>query len=61
LRRSGHSINRTAELACYSLAQVKQIWAKVSQAEAERMRAFQEDALTERDGLAAAGHRDAQS
>lgn len=55
LRRSGHSITRTAELAGYSPAQVKRIWAEVSQAEAERMGAFQEDALTERDALASIG------
>ncbi|HCK4697983.1 TPA: recombinase family protein [Pseudomonas aeruginosa] len=54
LRRSGHSITRTAELAGYSPAQVKRIWAEVSQAEAERMGAFHEDALSEADALAAA-------
>ncbi len=55
LRRSGHSITRTAELAGYSRAQVKRIWAEVSQAEAEHMGAFQDDALSEADALAAAG------
>ncbi len=55
LRRSGHSITRTAELAGYSPAQVKRIWAEVSKDEAERMGAFQEDALSEADALAAAG------
>lgn len=55
LRRSGHSITRTAELAGYSPAQVKQIWAEVSKDEAERMGAFQEDALSEADALAAVG------
>lgn len=63
LRRSGHSITRTAELAGYSPAQVKRIWAEVSQAEAERMGAFQEDALSEADALAAAGdeHQEEQA
>lgn len=55
LRRSGHSITRTAELAGYSPAQVKRIWAEVSKDEAERMGAFQEDALSEADALAATG------
>ncbi len=55
LRRSGHSITRTAELVGYSPAQVKRIWAEVSKDEAERMGAFQEDALSEADALAAAG------
>ncbi|WP_143490722.1 helix-turn-helix domain-containing protein, partial [Pseudomonas aeruginosa] len=55
LRRSGHSITRTAELAGCSPSQVKRIWAaEVSQAEAARMGAFREDALTEADALAAA-------
>ncbi|WP_032337841.1 recombinase family protein, partial [Shigella flexneri] len=35
LRKSGYSINKTAELAGYSAAQVKRIWAEVSQAEAK--------------------------
>ncbi|ARV23410.1 resolvase [Xanthomonas citri pv. glycines] len=55
LRRSGHSITRTAELAGYSPAQVKRIWAEVSKDEAKRMGAFPEDALREVDALAAAG------
>lgn len=55
LRRSGHSITRAAELAGYSPAQVKRIWAEVSKDEAERMGAFQEDALSEADALAATG------
>ncbi len=55
LRRSGHSITRTAELAGCSPAQVKRIWAEVSKDEAERMGAFQEDALSEADALAATG------
>lgn len=55
LRRSGHSITRTAELAGYSPAQVKRIWAEASKDEAQRMGAFQEDALSEADALAAAG------
>ena len=55
LRKSGHSITRTAELAGCSPSQVKRIWAaEVSQAEAARMGAFREDALTEADALAAA-------
>lgn len=54
LRRSGHSITRTAELAGYSPAQVKRIWAEVSQAEAVHMGAFREDALTEADAMVAA-------
>ncbi|HBO5823769.1 TPA: recombinase family protein [Pseudomonas aeruginosa] len=60
LRRSGLSITRTAELAGYSPAQVKRIWAEVSQDEAERMGAFQEDALSEADALAAASQRGAR-
>ena len=59
LRRSGHSITRTAELAGCSPSQVKRIWAEeVSQAEARRRGAFTEDALTEADALAAAGQED---
>ena len=55
LRKSGHSITRTAELAGCSPSQVKRIWAvEVSQAEAVRMGAFREDALTEADAMAAA-------
>lgn len=55
LRKSGHSITRTAELAGCSPSQVKRIWAvEVSQAEAARMGAFCEDALTEADAMAAA-------
>lgn len=55
LRKSGHSITRTAELAGCSPSQVKRIWAvEVSQAEAVRMGAFCEDALTEADAMAAA-------
>ena len=55
LRRSGHSITRTAELAGCSPSQVKRIWAvEVSQAEAARMGAFRENALTEADAMAAA-------
>ena len=62
LRRSGHSITRTAELAGCSPSQVKRIWAaEVSQAEAARMGAFQEDALTEADALAAADQEDRQA
>ncbi len=54
LRRSGHSITRTAELAGCSPSQVKRIWAEeVSQAEARRRGAFAEDALSEADALAA--------
>lgn len=53
LRRSGHSINKTAELAGCSPAQVKRIWAEVSQAEAAKRGAFVEDAITEADVLAA--------
>lgn len=53
LRKSGHSITRTAELTDYSPSQVKRIWAEVSQAEAALMGAFTEDALTEADALAA--------
>jgi DNA invertase Pin-like site-specific DNA recombinase len=57
LRKSGHSITRTAELAGCSPSQVKRIWAvEVSQAEAARMGAFCEDALTEADAMAAADH-----
>ena len=59
LRRSGHSITKTAELAGYSPAQVKRIWAEVSKDETERMGAFQ-DALSEADALAAAGQRGAR-
>ncbi|HHQ2874687.1 TPA: recombinase family protein [Pseudomonas aeruginosa] len=55
LRRSGHSITRTAELSGYSPAQVKRIWAEISEGEAEHMVAFQEDALSEADALATAG------
>ncbi|HGF9279488.1 TPA: recombinase family protein, partial [Acinetobacter baumannii] len=55
LRKSGYSINKTAELAGYSAAQVKRIWAEVSQAEAKQHGAFVEDALTEADALAAVG------
>lgn len=55
LRKSGHSITRTAELAGCSPSQVKRIWAvEVSQAEAARMGGFREDALTEADAMAAA-------
>ena len=55
LRKSGHSITRTAELAGCSPSQVKRIWAvEVSQAEAARMGAFRENALTEADAMAAA-------
>ncbi|WP_446680238.1 helix-turn-helix domain-containing protein [Bordetella hinzii] len=57
LRRSGHSITRTAELSGYSPAQVKRIWAEISEGEAEHMVAFQEDALSEADALATAGQR----
>ena len=53
LRRSGHSINKTAELAGCSPAQVKRIWAEISQAEAVKRGAFVEDAITETDALAA--------
>ncbi len=60
LRQSGHSITRTAELAGYSPAQVKRIWAEVSKDEAERMGAFQEEALSEADAWAAAGQRGAR-
>lgn len=55
LRKSGNSIMRTAELTDYSPSQVKRIWAEVSQAEAARMGAFTEDALTEADAMAAVG------
>lgn len=54
LRRSGHSITRTAELAGCSPSLVKRIWAEVSKAEAAYMGAFREDALSEADALAAA-------
>lgn len=60
LRRSGHSIHRTAELAECSPSQVKRIWAEVSKAEAVRMGAFAEDALTEADALAATGRNQAE-
>ncbi|HDW0791010.1 TPA: recombinase family protein [Escherichia coli] len=60
LRKSGHSINKTAELAGYSAAQVKRIWAEVSQAEAKQHGAFVEDALTEADALAAVGQDERQ-
>lgn len=53
LRKSGHSINKTAKLTDYSPAQVKRIWAEVSKADADRMGAFAEDALSEADALAA--------
>lgn len=53
LRRSGHSINKTAELAGCSPAQVKRIWAEASQSEAAKRGAFIEDAITEADALAA--------
>jgi DNA invertase Pin-like site-specific DNA recombinase len=62
LRRSGHSITRTAELAGCSPSQVKRIWAEeVSQAEARRRGAFAEDALAEADALAAADQEDAKA
>jgi DNA invertase Pin-like site-specific DNA recombinase len=62
LRRSGHSITRTAELAGCSPSQVKRIWAEeVSQAEARRRGAFTEDALTEADALAAADQEGAKA
>ncbi len=60
LRKSGYSINKTAELAGYSAAQVKRIWAEVSQAEAKQHGAFVEDALTEVDALAAVGQDERQ-
>lgn len=60
LRKSGYSINKTAELAGYSAAQVKRIWAEVSQAEAKQHGAFVEDALTEADALAAVGQDERQ-
>ncbi len=60
LRKSGHSINKTAELAGCSPAQVKRIWAEVSQAEAKQRGAFVEDALTEADALAAVGQDERQ-
>lgn len=60
LRKSGHSINKTAELAGCSAAQVKRIWAEVSQAEAKQHGAFLEDALTEADALAAVGQDERQ-
>lgn len=59
LRKSGYSINKTAELAGYSAAQVKRIWAD-SQAEAKQHGAFVEDALTEADALAAVGQDERQ-
>lgn len=46
LRKSGYSINKTAELAG-TVRPVKRIWAEVSQAEAKQHGAFVEDALTE--------------
>lgn len=49
-----------AELAGYSAAQVKRIWAEVSQAEAKQHGAFVEDALTEADALAAVGQDERQ-
>ena len=52
--------NKTAELAGYSAAQVKRIWAEVSQAEAKQHGAFVEDALTEADALAAVGQDERQ-
>jgi DNA invertase Pin-like site-specific DNA recombinase len=55
LRSIGQSIAETAKLAGCSPSQVKRIWAaEVSKAEAARMGAFREDALTETDALAAA-------
>ncbi len=60
LRKSGHSISKTAELAGCSPAQVKRIWAEVSQAEAKQRGAFVEDALTEADALAAVGQDERQ-
>ncbi|HBZ3665537.1 TPA: recombinase family protein, partial [Klebsiella pneumoniae] len=60
LRKSGYSINKTAELAGYSAAQVKRIWAEASQAEAKQHGAFVEDALTEADALAAVGQDERQ-
>ncbi|HCN6487968.1 TPA: recombinase family protein [Escherichia coli] len=57
---AGYSINKTAELAGYSAAQVKRIWAEVSQAEAKQHGAFVEDALTEADALAAVGQDERQ-
>ncbi|EHU3140914.1 TPA: resolvase, partial [Escherichia coli] len=51
---------KTAELAGYSAAQVKRIWAEVSQAEAKQHGAFVEDALTEADALAAVGQDERQ-
>ncbi|HCA6496367.1 TPA: recombinase family protein [Escherichia coli] len=44
----------------YSAAQVKRIWAEVSQAEAKQHGAFVEDALTEADALAAVGQDERQ-
>ncbi|MBW6637590.1 resolvase, partial [Salmonella enterica subsp. enterica serovar Weltevreden] len=41
-------------------AQVKRIWAEVSQAEAKQHGAFVEDALTEADALAAVGQDERQ-
>ncbi|HHW3151678.1 TPA: hypothetical protein ACUTYC_005878, partial [Klebsiella pneumoniae] len=46
--------------AGYSAAQVKRIWAEVSQAEAKQHGAFVEDALTEADALAAVGQDERQ-
>ncbi|TSH90685.1 helix-turn-helix domain-containing protein [Verticiella sediminum] len=61
LRRSGHSINKTAELVGCSPSQVKRIWAiEVSQSEAVRMGAFREDALTEADAMVAADQEGAK-
>ncbi len=53
LRLSGHSINKTAEPAGCSPAQMKRIWAEVSQAGVAKRGAFIEDAITEADVLAA--------
>lgn len=61
LRKSGHSISKTAELAGCSPAQVKRVWAEVSQAKKAKQRsAFVEDALTGADALAAAGRDERQ-
>lgn len=60
LRESCHSISKTAELAGCSPAQMKRIWAEVSQAEAKQCGAFVEDALTEADALAAVGQDERQ-
>lgn len=54
LRSGGQSIAGTAKLAECSASQVKRIWAEFSKAEAVRMGAFTEDALTEADTVAAA-------